>query len=176
MKKSLIIAVLAAGLPCLANAATINGQIDVVANVNLNTSSFTPTGFVDLNPSGIVVTATGDYVNFATPFVTPAVFDDIVFTAPGTIWTAGGFSFTANSFSNLINTSTIVAFQAQGVITGNGFDATDAVLSFSAQPLGGLSVVSVSTSTSVSTVPIPTGLLLLSTALIGMGMASRKPA
>jgi len=145
----------AIALPGVAGAATINGQIDISGTVNLGTSSFTPTGSVDLNNPGTVMVVTGDFATFAAVGHS-ATMTDVDFTTPGQIWTVDGFTFTAASFSNIVD-GLFKTFTAAGTIAGNGFDATVGILNFSAQD----AQATVSFSTTTTAVPLPASSLLL---------------
>ena len=81
--------------------------------------------------------------------------------APGAIWSGGGFTFTASSFSNFLNGPIFYSFVASGVISGNGFDATSGFLTLSAQ--GSSATVSFSSTTEI---PLPAAGLML---LVGLG-------
>ncbi len=174
MLKNLFVAAVVASLPMAASAATVTGQIDIAGNVNLPTSVFSAAGGADLEPTGIVTNATGGFASFATAFLTAATLTDIDFATDAVVWEAGGFTFTSTSFYNFVDTAVLKGFSALGVITGNGFDATDGMLAFSAQPLNGLTQVSFSSTT--TPVPVPAGILLLGTALAGFGLVGRKRA
>jgi hypothetical protein len=164
-------AVVAVALPVSAIAATITGQMDISGSVNLGTSDFSETGTADLNDPGFVVIANGDFGS-----VSPGTFvslTDIDFSAPGAIWSVGGFTFTATAFSNFVDTTT-KAFHAMGVITGNGFDATIGEMTFSAQTNNQAATVSFSSTTLPATVPVPAAGLLLLGALGGVGALRRR--
>ena len=123
----------------------------------------------DLDPTGVVLIATGDFSTVA--FLSVANLTDISFPAPGQIWSVGGFTFTATSFSGFLNMANTKAFTALGIVTGLGFDATDGILSFSAQ--GSKGKVSFS-STTVAPIPVPAAGFLLIGALGGLGLLSRR--
>jgi len=168
-KLSMLVAAGLLSLSTAVSAATISGQIDIVGVVNLNTSSFTATGNGDLDPTGVVLIATGDFSTVG--FLSVANLTDISFPAPGQIWSVGGFTFTATSFSGFLNMATTKAFTALGIVTGLGFDATDGILSFSAQ--GSKGKVSFS-STTVAPIPVPAAGFLLIGALGGLALLSRR--
>ena len=163
-------AAFAVAAPVAALAATISGQIDITGSVNLNTSDFSASGNADLNNPGVVIIATGDFAAFTSPG-SLASLTDIDFTAPGAIWAVGGFTFTASAFSDFQDTST-KAFTADGVISGNGFEDTDGILTFTSQENG--DAVTVSFSSTTTPVPVPAAGLLLTTALGGLAFARRR--
>lgn len=170
--KALIAAgLLAVAMPISASAATlIQGVINITGGVNVAGSDFSIGGNVDLISPGVVSPIPGPTGDFAA-FVSggdAVTLTDIDFTAPGTIWEVGGFTFTALSFGDITNAPN--GFHAFGQVTGNGFDATNGVLQFTTQ--AGTGVVSFSTTT--STVPLPAGVLLMGTALAGFGVMRRR--
>lgn len=171
MLKNLILAAAIAGMPVAASAVTISSdsQIDISGTVNLDNSDFSAGGNVDLNDPGFVIFSTGDFGG--VPIGSLVSLTDVDFSAPGAIWSVGGFTYTATSYSDITN-GTEVGFMSYGVITGNGFDATAGMLNLSGNPLNGFSTVSFSSTT--APVPVPAGFLLMGTALAGLGLARRK--
>lgn len=156
-----------------AEAATINGQIDINGTVNLGgASDFSAAGNADLNDPGIVLFSTGDFSGLN---LTPVTLTDISFAAPGVIWDVGGFTFTASSFSNIVGGTVgpLFSFNALGTITGVGFDPTPGSLTFTSQQ-NQPNQVTVSFSSTTSAVPLPAGVLLMGTALAGFGVMRRR--
>lgn len=177
MLKNLALTAALAATPLSALAVTITGQIDISGTVNLATSDFTSGGFVDLDDPGSVIFATGSFASVATG--TAVMLWDVSLSAPGPVWSVGGFTYTASNYDEFSN-ATQVGFTSKGLITGSGFDATPGMLNFSANPLAGLAKVSFSSTTapaftqSTTPVPLPTGLLLIGTALAGLSFATRR--
>ena len=145
-----ILAVLATGLiSCAlfsqqAQADLINGTITFGGSVNLNTASAgtatAVTGWHGFGGVGnpLVVDADGDFLTYVTPgvssaiFATPWSFNSGAVTA---FWSVGGFTFNlvaSSIFSQGGNPAGVVV-TGYGYITGNGFDATFGVWSFSTQ-------------------------------------------
>jgi len=146
------------------SAATILGGIEIGGQVTVgSTNSLTQVEFIE---NGIVVAATGDFAAFTTPIATVVGLTDIDFSSPSQIWTSGGFSFVASSFTNIVaSLQGGKNFTAIGVLTGNGFDATAGEFYFSSQTAGVLA--SFSSSTVPTAVPLPASLSLT---MIGLGM------
>jgi len=155
--------------PLAVSAATITGQIDIVGFINSGNSDFSATGGVDLMDPGQVLGATGDFGTFASNGDAVAL-TDIDFTAPGQIWEVGGFIFTATAFTAIVD-GLIDGFAANGIVTGNGFDATAGQILFTTQPDIGQANVSFSSTTIV---PLPAAGFLMLGALGGLGLARRR--
>ena len=156
-----------------AEAATINGQIDISGTVNLGgASDFSAGGNADLEGPSFVLIATGSFNGLVGDAVT---LTDISFAAPGDIWEVGGFTFTALSFSDIVGGTVgpLFSFNAVGEITGNGFDPTPGSLTFTTQQ-NNPNNVTVSFSSTTNAVPLPAGVLLMGTALAGFGVMRRR--
>lgn len=164
IKKIILAGVFAIAAPIAAVAATINGTIDIVGVVS-NNGMFIADGGVEFDGDGLASVSTGDFDGIM--FGEAVTLTDIAFAAPGTVWSVGGFTFTATSFSDITNNS----FHAVGTIIGGLFEETAGFLDFTSQ--GGNARASFS-STTVAAVPVPAGILLMGTALAGFGVMRRK--
>lgn len=153
-------------------AATISGQLDIAGAVDLTASSFTPSGNVHMIGDGSVVLALGDFSTLS--FGDSVALTDVDFTAPGPIWSVGGFSFAALSFSDFVNDTVNddYGFQAHGTISGAGYNDTSGVMFFSSQ--SGQAQASFSATTIPSAVPVPAAGVLLLGALGGLGALKRR--
>ena len=165
--------VLAVGLAAsAASAATIEGQIDITGTYTTGTAVFMASGSVDLSSTGFVLIADGDFSSVVVG--SSAALTDISFAAPGQIWTVGGFTFTAISYTDIVS-GTNPAFTALGTITAAGFDPTDGVMTFSSQSNGRRNV-SFSSTTVPAPVPLPAAGFLLVGALGGLAALRRRKA
>lgn len=172
LKFTAVAAIVAVALPVSAFAATIQGQLDISGIVNLENSDFSATGSADLDENGLVNRATDDFGSFAA-FGSVATLTDIDFSAPGDIWSVGGFTFSAISFHSFENAA-VRAFTALGVISHDEFDDTAGTLTFTSQENGNAVEVSFSSTTTPSAVPVPAAGLLLVGALGGLGALRRR--
>ncbi len=165
--------VLAGAMPAAASAASISvgseiaffGDFDIVGGSDL--SSATGMGFS--NPVDITA-ATGD---FAGADSGSATFSDFSFdpASLGTILTfANGGAFEATSVDVSFQTANALTLTFTGIWSLDGFDDTAGGLTLSADSLGGLSVFS----GTGAVVPVPGALLLLGSALFGLGAVRRK--
>ena len=170
-------------LPAAVQAAPITGQLELIGSINPN-STFSASNFnVDFVGVGRAQVATGDFDSFIIDLdemgmATQFTLNDLVGTGPAVIYSGGGFTFTATSFYNFVAApNTPRGFQASGTLTGNGFDATDAVFAFSTQSTGRETMVRVAFSSGtnpVSAVPLPATGLMLVTGALAMGALRRK--
>lgn len=91
---------------------------------------------------------------------------------PNAFFTIEGWSFELTSLSIIDQESDLLTLKGTGRLSGNGFDATDAIWSFSTRSLNsyGMSIETV-----ITTVPVPAAVWLFGSGLIGLaGIARRK--
>lgn len=155
-----------------AQAAMIDGQLDITGVVNVQTSDFMPGGALDFEGNGNVIIATGD---FAGLLGSSASLFDLAFSAPELVYSVGGFSFTAIGYFGFDNDLPGRGFAANGVLTAVGYDDTPGLLTLSTQSNNSDQLMaSFSSSTTATPVPLPASALLLLGALGGLGFVSRR--
>ena len=154
-----------------AHAVMIDGQLDIVGTVNVQTSNFQPGGALDFAGNGLVLIALGDFASFVSVGDT-ATLNDLTFTPPEVVYTVGGFTFTANSYFDFDNIIPGRGFSSNGILTGNGFDPTPGLLTLTTQS-NNVNQMQASFSSS-TTVPAPATVLLLLTGLGVLGFVSRR--
>ncbi len=122
------------------HAAQINGLMNFNGTVTLNTASAGTanrvTGWFGPNGNPNVAGATGDFAGFVTPgtstgaFVAPWFFSSAAIPA---FAMAGGFTFNLTESHVTVQTSNAVTVSGTGFITGNGYDPTPGVWTFTTQ-------------------------------------------
>ncbi len=131
-----------------AKAAPIQGSIDFNGVVTFNTTSLATATQVSIWNNSFVAQRTGDFIPFTN------VFDNVTMTAPwvfnsgtpGTplpgpstpaLWQVGGFTFDLTSCTVTLQNPTFLNVTGPGIASGNGFDSTPGVWSFSSSNAGG---------------------------------------
>lgn len=172
LKSMVLAAAFAVAAPIAAFAVPISGQLDISGSVNLGGSDFSAGGTIDIaGDAGFVVITTGTFAAEGVAVLDVAAVPDFALSPGELIWSVGGFTFTATAFT-AIEDGTTKGFFANGTVEGNGYDATSGIIQFTAQS-GSKTTGTVSFS-STTVVPLPAGLLLMGTALAGLGLARRK--
>lgn len=162
-------ATIAAVAPFAASAATIDqGSLTVIGQVDataLAAGTLTSIGTADP-----VVTAVSGDVDTALVGASSG-FSSFALAA-GQTWSVVGASFEVQSFTSVAD----FLFSATGILTGfpdNGPLA--ATIDFEAQNPGvGKNEANFEATITLSAVPVPAGLLLMGTALAGLGLVRRK--
>jgi hypothetical protein len=163
----------ALGTPLAASAAVIKGQLDISGKANIDSSSFTEGGTVDLRHNGIVILADGDFADEGiVEYSTIAhMFDFQLNDFKQMVYQVMGFTFTANQFSDITVDGDDVSFNATGIISHKDYDDTVGYLNFTTQANVATASFSATTTTPV---PLPAGGVLMLTALGGMAIARKR--
>ena len=170
LKRFAIAAVAVAMTSTAAVAVTVSGAIDIVGDVTQN--SVGSTDGVEFVPgTGVVLGTAGNFSSIAR--LTPVELTNITFASPGEIWSVGGFTFTADSFTSIdFNDEGGKNFTAFGTLASADYDDTPGTFRFSSQTSG--VTASFSSSTLAAAVPVPAAGFLLISALIGVGGISAR--
>ena len=182
------LAVLATGvLSCAlfsqqAQATPINGNIQFAGSVQFNTTSLATAARVntwfDINGnagfSSVAFGNTGDFAGIAAgtqaAMAQPWIFNPSTPT-PG-LWSVGGFTFDLLSSTVVTHTTSTLAIEGTGIVSGNGFEPTAMTWAFTSQNKGGSTF-----SFSATGASVPDGgsaVALLGFALTGIEVLRRK--
>ncbi len=177
-------AVIAAALFSITGAASavqISGEIHIDGSGVLDSApSGTSPGATTLtmNAAGVVnidpALTTGDFDTFLDPldpvtFSTTTISFEPTFNGSlSSFWSAAGFSFELTQLAESVEINGFINLSGLGIITGNGFDATN----------GRINVTGVGSDENVSitaeTIPEPLTLGLLGIGLLGIGFSTRR--
>lgn len=131
-----------------AQAAPIQGSIDFNGNVTFNTTGLDTATQVSIWNNSFVAQRTGDFVPFTSVFDNVMMATTWVFNSgtPGTplpgpstpaLWKVGGFTFDLTSCTVTLQNSNFLNITGPGFASGNSFDTTPGVWSFSVSNAGG---------------------------------------
>jgi hypothetical protein len=175
----LALAVLAAALVASeAQAAMVNGNITFAGGAKFDTNSLATATRVTLFKNVTVQSEDGDFAAFVsdgdlTTMAMPYIFTPSTPT-PG-LWSVGGFTFDLATSTVVLQNADFLLIQGTGTITGNGFDATEGVWSFTAQEPHAGNIFSFSASSGSNGVPDGgSTVALLGLGLAGVEMIRRK--
>jgi hypothetical protein len=136
----------------------------------------TTTGVDIVGDVAVVLAVSGDFAPFVTPIVDTATYNDFTFspsTATPGLWSVGGFTFDLATSSIVLQNSLGITLSGTGTVSGNGFDPTSGVWSWSGDNTGSTVVFS-STTTTEDQVPEPASLLLFGTGLAAAAAGLRR--
>lgn len=158
-----------------ARATEITGAITFAGGVKFDTTSLATATKVKTWTNVKVVSDDGDFGGIAVN--TPAAMSAPWIFAPSTprpgLWSVGGFTFDLLSSTVVLQNSGFLLITGVGIISGNGFDPTDGIWSFSTQAPRSNGIFSFSSSSEA----VPDGgmtLVLLGAALGGLELMRRK--
>ena len=155
-----------------ANAATINGTFGIFGDLGVNDGAADLSAVTDVTLSTVKGTAgsTGDT-------------DNVIFFLGGasgstenlggplsgtTFFSIAGWDFSLSALTVVDQTADLLTMEGTGVLSGNGYDDTNATWTFSTSSLNSYSM-------SIATVPVPAAVWLFGTGLLGLvGIARRK--
>ncbi len=149
-----------------AQAAQIQGDIDFGGVVTYDTMSLATATRVDLWNSAFVLQVTGDYTSFVSPGANPTMSAWIFSPSTPTpaLWSVGGFTFDLSSSVILSQSSQFLDIQGFGTITGNGFDPTPGVWTFTSSRSDGADHNTFGFQSQTSPIPEPSSMALLAVA------------
>jgi hypothetical protein len=185
-----ILAVLGTGLlSCAlfsqqAQAVSVSGDIQFAGEAQFDTTSLATattvvTWFDVFHNAGFssVTSATGDF-GFIASGTQASMPNAWIFVpsmpTPG-LWSVGGFTFDLNSSIVTMQNANFLTIEGEGIVSGNGFDATPMDWAFTAQSAGGQNRQTFSFSANGLAVPDSgSAVALLGLALTGIEVLRRK--
>lgn len=184
--KKLFLTVLMAGLACTAftgqqaQGAMIDGAITFAGGAVYDTMTLATATRVNTWSDVTVQSRDGDFASFvnvgdAVTMAAPWIFSPSTPT-PG-LWTVGGFTYDLDSATVVLQNADFLIIQGSGTISGNGFDPTPGIWSFTSQSPDADGVFSFSASVDAQGVPEGGATVaLLGLALAGIEVLRRKLA
>ncbi len=172
-----IIKMLLVGLSLIslnAYSAMVDGELTVGGNYSVDTSSLadaTSLMLVDVFATGGIGDVDGT-IGIDTPPGTGGSMNLASFAPVTNFFTVAGWQLDTSSLYILDQTAGLLNLMGKGVLSGNGFDATDVTWSFSSSSTTSYSMTVAS---AVATVPVPAAVWLFGSGLLGLvGIARRK--
>lgn len=143
--------------------------------MTFDTTSLATATSVDLWNISFVLQRTGDFTSFTIPGDNVAMSAPWVFTPSAPIvnlWTVGGFTFDLTSSMVVSQGAQFLNITAIGTLSGNGYDSTPAMWSFTASKAdGGMSDTFGFTSTT-SAIPESSTCALLGIGVLALGLVT----
>jgi hypothetical protein len=136
-----VIGLLSCALFCQqAQAATVQGTIDIGGSVRFNTKSLAHAKKVNAWRNPLVMDDSGDFATFASPgdsatMALPWKFKGA--TPPSSLWRVGGFQLDLTSSSIVSQRRRFLSITGFGMISGNGFDPTPGSWTFTSSKAKG---------------------------------------
>jgi hypothetical protein len=161
-------------------AATIG--LDDTFNITGTYSATGGTSLIDATTVQLVIvnsggTATGDFgttISFPPPtgIAGSSSEIDLSFATVNNFFTIGGWQLDLSTLVVTDQTDSLLSMNGSGVLTGNGYDATGAIWSFSGESPTSYSMTI--TSTGIPAVPVPAAFWLFGSGLIGLVAIARR--
>jgi hypothetical protein len=162
--------------PSVAQAAPIIGSIGFSGDWAPNGGTIATTNAVNiLGDDANVDVSNGDFAGFVA-VDDVAIYNDFTFnpsTAVAGLWSVGGFTFDLATSSIALQNAQFLILSGTGTVSGNGFDATPGVWTWSGDSTGSAVVFS-STTTTEGQVPEPVTLLLFGAGLAAASAGIRR--
>jgi hypothetical protein len=183
-RTGILLSLVATILLCLvgrqACATQIQGNINFGGVVTFDTMSLATATTVDLWNLSYVLQRQGDFIPYTsfqqsvTMSSSPWVFDPSA--ALPSFWMVGGFTFDLTSAVVVTQSNFFLNIQATGTLTGNGFDPTPAIYSFTASRADGGNANTFSFQSTTTAVPEAgaTALFAIGALAVGLSRSHRR--
>lgn len=176
---AVLLAPMAANADPITGALTFSGDIAPTGGTDLATA----TGLDFLGDNFDVDGATDDFAAAGISagdvgFIQDFTFNPLTPALVSPLWAIGGFEFALQDVTVVFQNSFFLILNGEGVLSGNGFDATPGTWNLTANiALSNSSILfNFSSGSAASPVPVPAPgtLALLGLGLFGMGLARRR--
>ena len=150
----------------IANAALITGGMGITGNYTADPTTLTLNTATGTSGTGDL----GDTVTFGTPgtIVNGVIVYDPFTTPVVDVLQIGGWQFDVDTLIiDPLSTTEKLKLSGTGLLSGNGFDATAATWTFSAQTAASYSM-------SINAVPVPAAVWLFGSGLLGLAAVTRR--
>lgn len=158
-------------------ASQINGAITFAGGAVFDTASLASATRVDSFSNVKVSSVDGDFGSFVSvrdpvAMAAPYIFSPSTPT-PG-LWSVGGFTFDLSSSVVVFQDASFLGITGTGTISGNGFDPTPGIWTFSSQSPSAGGIFSFSSGTASSVPDSGTTVILLLVGLAAVEVVRRK--